>query len=214
MSDIKIDRPMPPESLFNYDPAHTFEPSLELAGWVRQHILEESGKLFNPDHVHLLDANIGYLWAGMPNERKGQRVIGMAEELTFRCGRWQKYRQEMQFAQWFDTPLPDYIITLDAAFCENCSDIDFCALVEHELYHIRQQLDAFGVPKFSKSTGRPMLELRGHDVEEFVGVVRRYGAGSPDGKLEELVQAANSKPEVSKANISAACGTCQMRLAS
>ncbi len=38
------------------------------------------------------------------------------------------------------------------------------------------------------------LEMRGHDVEEFVGVVRRYAA-SPD--VQALVDAANSPAEVS-----------------
>jgi len=48
--------------------------------------------------------------------------------------------------------------------------------LEHELYHIVQSVDEFGAPKFNRDTGMPTLTLRGHDVEEFVGVVRRYGA--------------------------------------
>jgi len=42
----------------------------------------------------------------------------------------------------------------------------------------RVERDAFGAPKFKKSTGLPSFTLRGHDVEEFVGVVRRYGAAA------------------------------------
>ncbi|MDP1363112.1 putative metallopeptidase, partial [Klebsiella variicola] len=56
----------------------------------------------------------------------------------------------------------------------------------------------------------PKLEMRGHDVEEFVGVVRRYGA-SPD--VQVLVDAANKPAEVGKLNISRACGTCLLKLA-
>ena len=52
--------------------------------------------------------------------------------------------------------------------------------------------------------------MRGHDVEEFVGVVRRYGA-SPD--VQALVDAANKPAEVGKLNISRACGTCLLKLA-
>nr|WP_271894430.1 putative metallopeptidase [Phyllobacterium sp. IY22] len=47
--------------------------------------------------------------------------------------------------------------------------------MEHELYHAGQDRDSFGAPKFRKSTGLPVFILRGHDIEEFIGVVRRYG---------------------------------------
>ena len=40
--------------------------------------------------------------------------------------------------------------------------------------------------KFNKDTGQPVLTLRGHDVEEFTGVVRRYGASK---EVQELVDA-------------------------
>lgn len=49
-------------------------------------------------------------------------------------------------------------------------------VVEHELYHAAQETDAFGAPKFNRSTGRRVFTIRGHELEEFVGVVRRYGA--------------------------------------
>ncbi|WP_237133795.1 putative metallopeptidase [Pseudohongiella sp. O18] len=211
MSDL-VHRPVPPETLF--DTSKYFVPAPEVWHWVCDQIISEQGQLYNPDHAHLEHAQIGFLWAAVDNSRKGRKVLGMAEELQFRCGKWQKARQEMQMHEWFGDILPDFVITLDARYCDSCADADFCALVEHELYHCAQQRDPFGAPKFSRTTGRPMFELKGHDVEEFVGVVRRYGAISPDGKLQELVEAANSKPEVSRANISAACGTCQMKLAS
>lgn len=70
-------------------------------------------------------------------------------------------------------------------------------LVEHELYHITQATDDFGAPKFNKE-GQPVLKLRGHDVEEFVGVVRRYGASV---EVQELVDAANRPAEVAQLNI-------------
>jgi hypothetical protein len=84
---------------------------------------------------------------------------------------------EQQMHEWFGR-IPKYIITLAADYCEQCNDLEFCALVEHELYHIAQATDDFGAPKFNKETGQPVLKLRGHDVEEFVGVVRRYGASA------------------------------------
>ena len=207
-------RPLPPASVLSGDIEHLFVPAPEVWDWIQINIINNSGGLHNQDHHHLLHANIGVLWTSVENSRKGRRVIGTAEEVAFRCGKWQKARQEMQMVAWFGCPLPDFLITLDAMFCQHCSDTEFCALVEHELYHCGQKFDAFGAPKFSKDTGRPQFELKGHDVEEFIGVVRRYGTGNSEGKLAQLVNAANSKPEVAKIDISRACGTCQLRLAS
>ena len=89
--------------------------------------------------------------------------------------------------------------------------MEFCALVEHELFHIGHATDEFDTPKFSRDTGLPVLCMKGHDVSEFIGVVRRYGA--PKGSaIEEMVKAANTKPEIAPADIGKACGTC-LRLA-
>ena len=109
---------------------------------------------------------------------------------------------------WFGE-VPAFIITLAADYCAHCSETDFCALIEHELYHMAQDTDQYGEPAFTKE-GVPKLKLRGHDVEEFVGVVRRYGA-SPD--VQALVDAANSPAEVGKLNIARACGTCLLKSA-
>lgn len=125
-------------------------------------------------------------------------------------GKWARARADMQIKQWFDF-VPDFIITLDAEYCRECGDAEFMALVEHELYHAAQETDAFGAPKFSRSTGRPVFTIRGHDVEEFVGVVRRYGADAAG--IRAIVDAANRPPEIARAQIAHACGTCQLRVA-
>ena len=109
--------------------------------------------------------------------------------------------------EWFGV-VPDFIITLDAAYCHECSDSELLALIEHELYHCAQDRDGFGMPKFNRDTGMPVFTIRGHDVEEFIGVVRRYGMGNPEGELAQLVQAANQAPEFSNDRIATMCGTC------
>src|SRR3546814_10113718 len=106
--------------------------------------------------------------------------------------------------EWFGR-VPEFLITLDAAFCSACSDAQFCALVEHELYHVAHAMDQYGAPQFYKDSGKPKLCIRGHDVEEFTGVARRYGA--TDTSTAALVAAANARPEVSAAAITNACGT-------
>ncbi|MFH7489720.1 putative metallopeptidase, partial [Pseudomonas syringae group genomosp. 7] len=75
---------------------------------------------------------------------------------------------------------------LAAESSSQSSDADFSAQVAHERYHIAPAVDQNGAPNFTQD-GLPKLEMRGHDVEDFVGEVRRYGA-SPDVQL--LVDAA------------------------
>jgi len=173
--------------------------------------MREGSPLHNPDHQHLRDADIAYLWANQQNSSKMRRVVGQCEEVTFRCGAWQKGRQEQQMEEWFGR-VPAYLITLDAKYAVECSDIEWCALIEHELYHLAQKTDEFGAPAFTKD-GMPKLGIQGHDVEEFVGIVRRYGAGAAAGDTAKLVTAAQRVPEIAELNIAQACGTCLRKVA-
>lgn len=197
-------RPMPPEE-------GGFIPAPEVKQWVQDHLLAEDGSLHNPDHQHLTYADWEVLWAPRGFPSKGRTVIGQAEEVAFRCNAWQRERQEQQMAQWFGR-VPDYLITLDASYCATCDDTSWCALVEHELYHIAHATDEFGAPAFTRD-GAPKLAIHSHDVEEFVGVVRRYGVGAPDGRLAELVRVGNQQPEISRVALAGACGTCLRRVA-
>ena len=207
-----MDRPQPPASLLELSELSDFgirlAPAPEVWEWLQAEILADTGSIHNEDHAHLLDADIRVMWASAAFAKKGRTVVGQAEQVAFRAGGWQKARMEQQMFDWFGS-VPAYIIILAADYCAQCSDADFCALVEHELYHIAQAKDQYGAPKFTQE-GLPKLEMRGHDVEEFVGVVRRYGA-SPD--VQALVDAANSPAEVGKLNISRACGTCLLKSA-
>jgi hypothetical protein len=181
-------------------------PAREVRDWIQEVILANDGAIHNPDHAHLIDADLEVLWAAGGFRSKMRTVIGTAEEVAFRCNAWQKGRQEQQMREWFGRT-PGYLITLDGDYCAQCSDAEFCALIEHELYHIAQQVDEFGSPMFSKE-GRPKLGIRGHDVEEFVGVVRRYGAGDPDGPVARMAAAARMGATVNHTSIAGACGTC------
>lgn len=205
-------RPYPPASLTQLSDSSDFglrlTPALNVWEWIQAEILADTGSIHNEDHAHLIDADIRVMWASSSFEKQGRRVLGQAEQVAFRAGGWQKARMEQQMRNWFGD-IPDFIITLAADYCATCSNADFCALVEHELYHLAQATDQYGQPAFTKE-GAPKIKLRGHDVEEFVGVVRRYGA-SPDVQL--LVDAANKPAEVGKLNISRACGTCLLKSA-
>lgn len=195
-------RPVPPD----LSAAPLFAPAPEVSAWVQEHLIAEGGAIHNPDHAHLDGADLAFLWAADSYESKGRTVVGTAEQVAFRCSAWQRLRQEQQLEQWFGR-VPEYLITLSAGYAARCTDIEWCALVEHELYHVAQQQGDDGEPLFDRD-GNPKLRIVAHDVEEFVGVVRRYGAGNPDGGVARLVRAAQRPPEVSARSLAGACGTC------
>ncbi|POQ04266.1 hypothetical protein CXB40_21635 [Pseudomonas syringae pv. avii] len=207
-----MNRPTPPALLLElsdmYDFSIRLAPAPNVWEWIQTEILADTGSIHNEDHAHLIDADIRVMWASSAFTKQGRRVLGQAEQVAFRAGGWQKARMEQQMRDWFGF-VPSYIITLAADYCSQCSDAEFCALVEHELYHIAQATDQYGSPKFTQE-GLPKLEMRGHDIEEFVGVVRRYGASQD---VQRLVDAANKPAEVGKLNISRACGTCLLKSA-
>lgn len=205
-----MSRPRPPRDLVELTYLEGFKPAPDLTAWIVQTFIDEEGPIHNPDHLHLSYATIGVLWTSVENYRQGRRIIGQAELGAPRAmGKYAQARAELQVKGWFGS-IPDFILTFNASAAESMSDEEFCALVEHELYHCAQDRDAFGAPKFRRS-GAPVFAMRGHDVEEFVGVVRRYG---PDAtSVQALIEAAAQAPEVARASIAHACGTCAARAA-
>ncbi len=208
-------QPMPPVELGQFADDERcpllFVPAPEVREWLLATFVEEGAPLHNPDHAHLQGADLEVLWAAGGFARQGRVVVGTAEQVAFRAGGWQKERQEFQMLQWFGR-IPKFLITLDGSYARQASDTEFCALVEHEMYHLGHVLDDFGQPAFDKE-GNPKIAIRGHDVEEFVGVVARYGVGHPDGKLAQMVAAVSRGPGASPLRIAQACGTCMLKVA-
>jgi len=205
-------RPMPPAELFGESSwFRPITPADGVAEWVQESFLIEGAPLFNAEHMHLFFADIAYLWAAVEHTKQMRRVIGQCEEVMIRAGGWQKARQEQQLYEWFGR-VPKFLITLDALYARECGDLEWCALIEHELYHVGYRLDEFGQPAFTKD-GDPKFGIRGHDVEEFVGIVRRYGVGAAAGDTAKLIEAAKRAPELGHVAIAQACGTCMRRVA-
>lgn len=203
-----MNRPMPPDWEPTFDEPYRFAPAPEIYDWLHQTILNEDNKVYNPEHNHLIDHDmVRFLWAEGSFEKQGRTVHGQCELVSFRVSGWQKYRQETQMEEWFGY-IPKAVITLSASYCRGCNDESFCALVEHELYHLAHKHTHMG-PCYDDNN-RPVLKIRGHDVEEFFGVVKRYGAGRD---VQHMVDLANDGPTVSRASIAQACGTCLLRLA-
>lgn len=130
-------RPYPPVNFTgeNWLPYTRLIPATEIGEWVNQNILSEDGRIHNPDHAHLVDADVAFMWASGSFSKSGRIVLGQCEQVMMRAGGWQKSRMEQQMHEWFGR-IPKFIITLAADYCEQCNDLEFCALVEHELYHI------------------------------------------------------------------------------
>ena len=202
-------RPKPPKPLLQLVPEHDFLPAQEVEDWLRDTFLDPDSALYNLEHNHLSQATMGVLWTSVQNITKQREIGGMCEMPRMQGNKWLKARMEFQLKQWFGC-VPDFVITFYAPYANACSDAEWCALVEHELYHAGQDLDDFGMPKF-KEDGSPKFGMRGHDVEEFIGVVRRYGLGASGPNVRELVEAANQAPEIDPIDIKAMCGTCLTR---
>lgn len=203
-----MNRPRPPAALLDQaDLVPRFEPASDLLAWARATFIDDGGALFNPDHQHLAAATIGMLWTNAPNARHGRRVVGQCE---FKPGggsqgKWARARAQAQIFGWFGET-PDFLITIDAGWAARASDPEFCAVIEHELYHAGQAQDEFGAPKFTEMTGMPVFCIRGHDIEEFTGVVKRYGASVVHA--EAFATAIASTADVPAERIAVACGTC------
>lgn len=181
--------------------------------WARETFVLPGSALANPDHAHLVDCRIGALWA-RPQLRRHQRQILATTEVplpppaanAWTRGLWLD-QQLALFPAW-QGELPDFRWIFWARSAQDLDDLSWCALVEHELYHCGEDLDEYGAPKFDRLTGRQKYAIKGHDVEEHVGVVERYGADIIDGSVERLVAAAKRGPTIGRASIAGACGTC------
>lgn len=201
-------RPYPPHdlaTLSDLEMLDQFVPAPDLLDWIRAAFLDEASPLYNSEHAHLREAHIGVLWTNCDNSRNMRAVIGQAELMPpMAMGKWQKARAEQQIVDWFDG-MPDFLLTFSAPAAAGMDDPSFCAVVEHELYHCAQKLDKYGMPAF-KQDGTPSFCIRGHDVEEFIGVVARYGAEAAG--VSAIVDAAQREPTIGRASVAGACGTC------
>lgn len=206
----RLARPRPPQSLLDGE-GKPFVPAQEVDAWARAAFIDEDAALVNEDHAHLRLADLGFLWTNVPNSRQGRAIIGTAErgEPQGAMGRWAKARARAQVCSWFGG-MPDFIVTIDALYAAECGDVEFAALIEHELSHCAQEHDVYGAPKFTRE-GLPVWAMRAHDVEAFIGVARRYGA--VEANVRELVDTVNRGPLISRAQVAGICGSCTRNVA-
>ncbi len=205
MSELRdLKRPMPPPGITE-DDSPRFVPAPEIIAWALATFIVESSPLHNPEHEHLAGAQLAALWTNVPNSKQMRRIVGTVEMPGAARGtKWQKARGDQQIEEWFGSE-PDFLITIDAVYATKANDGQWCALLEHELKHCGQMKDADGLPKFD-SDGNPVFGILAHDIEQFVTVVKRYGAVASG--VSELVEAANTGPLFPDALVGWSCGTC------
>lgn len=209
--ESSLSRPMPPDwqTNANNPEPYRFAPAPEIYDWLQSTILNDGSPMYNPDHEHLVGNDaLAFMWAETGFKRHRVVVHAQTELVAIRDGGWRGLRQESQLEQWFGVDnIPKAIITVSASAVRDLDDRSFCALIEHELYHLAHKHTHMG-PCYDP-LGRAVLVMRGHDVEQFNKVAERYGA---DNSVVMLVNSAN-KRTMTDGVIAQACGSTKLHVA-
>lgn len=119
-----------------------------------------AAEIIHDQHSHLGPVRVVYVFASEAIKRKGKELWGRAKLVTG----LNAYLAGVDA----DETEPFFVIEISAPIWRILTDPQKRALVDHELEHL--DVD----PETSK------LILRGHDLEEFSGVVRRHGLWRDD----------------------------------
>lgn len=130
------------------------------------------------EHKHFAEEQIPveFLFRLEPKIKAGRQVLGQCMLPTVQGEL--KGLFEQLLAQWLGR-MPHFLIILDKEFWMASDDMTRMALLEHEMCHVKQELNKDGDLKFDRD-GNPCFGLVGHDVEEFNYIVRKYGAWKGD----------------------------------
>lgn len=202
---IAVALPLPPPLVQVSSDEPCFVPAPELASFVGSSLLKAESALYNVEHDHLGSARIAFLWTNSLYIRRDKIVLGTAELVGEAGMSWGRARAYQQLRDWFPGEPIDFLITLYApCFFESSMVLKMCVL-EHELYHCGHKQDQYECPKF-KPDGSPVFYIKGHDIEEFLGVGKRYGAVTPE--LAALKETLSWTPEFDGLRLSKFCGVC------
>ena len=111
-----------------------------------------------PEHQDLDAAHIEYVWRDQHAKEKGRAVLGKARKVSGLNG-------------YLINGGDLFVIEIAEDTWKQLDEKQRIALVDHELCHLRVDFDDDGEPK---------LSLRGHDLEEFAGIVERHGLWASD----------------------------------
>ncbi|MNP25152.1 hypothetical protein D3C76_1179470 [compost metagenome] len=94
---IILKRPMPLADVLE-SPFLILKPAPEVWEWIQREILADPRSIHNPEHAHLIDANIDVLWASTGFGKEGRVILGQAEQNLINvlwAGRGSSRRQEV-----------------------------------------------------------------------------------------------------------------------
>lgn len=123
-------------------------------------------------HQELVNSHIEFVFIKEAPKSKGRKVLGRARKVSglhaWMSNPEQAHRPE---TQGFTEPWPFFIIEISHDTWRELDDSQRVALVDHELSHCSYDTD---------DDGNPVLAIRHHDVEEFIGVISRNGLWKQD----------------------------------
>jgi hypothetical protein len=199
--------PKIPDEILNAETPH-FMGAQELRDWAFQTFIDAEGPLVNLDHSHLVDADICFVWSSQCFAKggNGEKVTVGTAQLANPTGKdGSKERTEWMWRLWNGGELPDFVITICAPFVREAEAASICALIEHELYHLDVKLNPETDEPMLDADDRPVWCIRQHDVEQFIGVVERYGPTSPE-EVRFAQALADARFRVDAEIVKACCG--------
>lgn len=206
---------MPPPFLLEaYPPLYVAAP--EVVHWQREVLINPDSPLTNPEHAHLMLAQIGVLWTNVSLVIRGSRKAAVAMMPQGRGSVIDRTMHEFWMTAFFRVR-PDFLIVIDATVAAQYSDRQWCRLNDHELTHCGQLHDAEGMPVFhqegSDKEYMPKFSMKPHDHEFFRSEVRRWGARTTlgDDTVNTIMRAELEGPEFTDEEIRARCGTCALK---
>ncbi len=208
------ERIYPPESMKEYGSSFVRDERME--SFVHTEFACRGGTFWDPEHAHLVDASMGVLWSNARHVVKGQEKAGQMELLPDPLAEpktWSDARKRDWLAQMYGGDWPTFQMIISGVWAWRYDDREFLGLLDHELCHASIKRDEYGAPKFNDETGEPIWSIRGHDVEQFIGTVARWGAASTG--TAELVAASLVEPRFSwvpgKTFLPAVCAACRQK---
>jgi len=178
-----------------------FLASPEWRAWAYNALVLD-GPLVNPDHFHLSGADVQFLLTNVENFEKGKQILGTAQMGAPTGKAWSKARAERFLLDRFKE-IPDFLIILDATFLAGARPLEALAVTDHEFYHCGVKRKRDGEIQYGRDD-RPKFAIREHDVQEFTGVARRWGAWNDD--LKAFQEALWWGPTIGQVTIDGLCG--------
>ena len=149
-------------------------------------VAKVAGKLIAsiPEHRHLSDVRVEYLFLDKPPTHGGKIVLGRARRVGG-LGAVFANLDEHHAGTVCEAPRPFFVVEIAEPIWRELNADRRKALVDHELMHCRSERN--------EVTGERVLKIRPHDFEEFAAILRRHGlwtAAAQDAGAEVAEQLA------------------------